>query len=124
MHGVIRRVAELDPPLFFGSVRVAIPLNDGPVVESHQQRRIVHAPRFGSITSREKFDRSAGAVKRVCQCACYAGSADVIGDVPVHIMFCQPERSPVHGLWHRIGARDRMSPAMPRFGRFRVHEKG
>ena len=99
---VIRRIAEIDPPLFFGSVRVAIPLNDGPVVRVSSAA----SDRLPRGSGQSQAARSLTGVPvpqaRLPMRVLRPAAADVIGDVPVHIMFCQPERSPVHGFWHRI----------------------
>ncbi len=50
------------------------------------------APRFGSISRREKRDRIGGRVKALCEAARDGGGADVIGDVALKLGGRQAER--------------------------------
>jgi hypothetical protein len=60
------------------------------------------SPRFGSMTRRENLDSIAPGAEDVREVPRHAGRADVVGDVPAHLLVRQAERPAADLVRHMV----------------------
>ncbi len=86
----------------FDFVSVAIAGDDGAVVKTHQQGRVILAAvQINHQPGKPRQD--GGGIEVLCQMPRYAGSADVMGDVTAHISRRQAKIAAVHVFRHMVG---------------------